>query len=90
MAKIPDFAGIKADVFVHCIDFHKLSFPLTSTWKNKIDNYKETFSKLLLLKTSNSNNSNFLPHKQWWKSFDTHKNKLSKKIKNSISSLWNR
>ena len=79
MAKIPDFAGIKADVFVHCIDFHKLSFPLTSTWKNKIDNYKETFSKLLLLKTSNSNNSNFLPHKQWWKSFDTHKNKLSKK-----------
>ena len=81
MAKIPDFAGIKADVFVHCIDFHKLSFPLTSTWKNKIDNYKETFSKLLLLKTSNSNNSNFLPHKQWWKSFDTHKNKLSKKIK---------
>ena len=90
MAKIPDFVGIKADVFVHCIDFHKLSFPLTSTWKNKIDNYKETFSKLLLLKTSNSNNSNFLPHKQWWKSFDTHKNKLSKKIKNSISSLWNR
>lgn len=90
MAKIPDFAGIKADVFVHCIEFHKLSFPLTSTWKNKIDNYKETFSKLLLLQTSNSNNSNFLPHKQWWKSFDTHKNKLSKKIKNSISSLWNR
>ena len=90
MPKIPYFAGIKADVFVHCIDFHKLSFPLTSTWKNKIDNYKETFSKLLLLKTSNSNNSNFLPHKQWWKSFDTHKNKLSKKIKNSISSLWNR
>ena len=78
MAKIPNFAGIKANVFVHCIDFHKLSFPLTSTWKNKIDYYKETFSKLLLLKTSNLNNSNFLPHKQWWKSFDTHKNKLSK------------
>lgn len=57
MAKIPDIAGIKADVFVPTIPIHQLQLS---------------------------------PRKDWWDKLQDYNKKLTKRVTEKISSLWNR
>lgn len=90
MAKIPDFTGIKADVFVHCIDFHKLSIPLTTVWSEKIESCKRLFCQLIQSHSIRLENISFIPRQSCLNTIREHQNILIKRITSKLSSLWNR
>lgn len=89
-SKIPNFKGINADIFVPSMGFHSLSFPLTAPWKQKIKEYKNIFKHIITNRSINTDSSVFVPKRDWWQAVVLHKNRLSKKITNTISSLWNK
>lgn len=90
MAKIPDFTGIKADVFVHCIDFHKLSIPLTTVWSEKIESCKRQFCQLIQSNFMHLDHISFIPRKSCLNTIREQNNNLIKRITSKITSLWNR
>lgn len=90
MSKIPNIAGIKADVFVRCIDFHKLSFPLTNTWTQRIEKYKKIFCQVILSHSIHSERITFVPRKTFLNTLREHIINLIKRITSKITSLWNR
>ena len=90
MTSAPQFNDIKTDVFVPCMRFHELSFKLDEPWKQKIEDYKRLFRRLLISQSNQSDNSVFEPSKSWWNSIREHRENLTKCITNKISILWNR
>lgn len=51
-AKIPDFAGIKTNLYVPTIPFHQLEVTLKKTWWQKLQEYNENLIKQIKTKIS--------------------------------------
>lgn len=52
MAKIPDFAGIKADVFVPTISIHQIELSPRKEWWNKLQTYSKGLTRRITKKIS--------------------------------------
>lgn len=86
---IPKYREINADAFIPEVNFHQLLVPLSDPWSDRINRYINTLKNIFSLNKVYSDSRTFEPQASWWAKFKEAKNRLTNRITDKISNIWN-